>query len=206
MSEAERAIASESSTPEGSLVVRTLLAAAVVAVSALAMPLAAEARACPHYGTTSDGSTIKVDVSHGASCSFAKATAARFYASDGVPRRLNVQGIRLTRQPPKSGSGWVKWRYEGGLHGRTAVVIITQVGPSPSPPRSPASPLPPLPSSPVPECDPNYRGACLNPTVADYDCLGGSGDGPLYTGAVAIVGYDHYGLDADGDGKGCERS
>lgn len=31
------------------------------------------------------------------------------------------------------------------------------------------------------ECDPNYSG-CLNPNSPDYDCAGGSGDGPDYTG------------------------
>jgi hypothetical protein len=31
------------------------------------------------------------------------------------------------------------------------------------------------------ECDPNYSG-CLNPNSSDYDCAGGSGDGPDYTG------------------------
>ncbi len=54
------------------------------------------------------------------------------------------------------------------------------------------------------ECDPNYRGACLDPYASDYDCEGGSGNGPEYTGPVAVVGSDHYGLDADGDGYGCE--
>jgi hypothetical protein len=54
------------------------------------------------------------------------------------------------------------------------------------------------------ECDPNYAGACLDPTASDYDCAGGSGDGPEYTGTVTVVGEDHYGLDADGDGIGCE--
>jgi hypothetical protein len=54
------------------------------------------------------------------------------------------------------------------------------------------------------ECDPNYSGACLNPYSSDYDCEGGSGNGPDYTGTVAVVGEDHYGLDADGDGEGCE--
>ena len=53
-------------------------------------------------------------------------------------------------------------------------------------------------------CDPNYSGACLNPTASDYDCAGGSGNGPYYTGTVTVVGEDHYGLDADGDGIGCE--
>jgi hypothetical protein len=54
------------------------------------------------------------------------------------------------------------------------------------------------------ECDPNYAGACLDPYAYDYDCEGGSGDGPEYTGYVTVVGEDHYGLDADGDGGGCE--
>jgi hypothetical protein len=54
------------------------------------------------------------------------------------------------------------------------------------------------------ECDPNYTGACLDPSASDYDCAGGSGDGPQYTGPVTVVGEDHYGLDADSDGTGCE--
>jgi hypothetical protein len=55
-------------------------------------------------------------------------------------------------------------------------------------------------------CDPNYAGACLRPDVSDYDCRGGSGDGPYYTGPVRIVGDDHYDLDRDGDGVACEDS
>jgi hypothetical protein len=58
-------------------------------------------------------------------------------------------------------------------------------------------------SEPTGECDPNYTGACLNPYSSDYDCEGGSGNGPDYTGEVRVVGEDHYGLDADGDGVGC---
>jgi hypothetical protein len=54
------------------------------------------------------------------------------------------------------------------------------------------------------ECDPNYSGACLMPDVSDYDCEGGSGNGPYYTGEVTVVGVDHYGLDANGNGIGCE--
>jgi hypothetical protein len=54
-------------------------------------------------------------------------------------------------------------------------------------------------------CDPNYKGACLRPDVSDYDCAGGSGDGPYYVrGPVKVVGRDHYRLDADHDGIGCE--
>jgi hypothetical protein len=54
------------------------------------------------------------------------------------------------------------------------------------------------------ECDPNYAGACLDPNASDYDCADGSGNGPDYTGTVTVVGEDHYGLDADSDGIGCE--
>jgi hypothetical protein len=49
------------------------------------------------------------------------------------------------------------------------------------------------------ECDPNYSGACLDPYASDYDCEGGSGNGPAYTGTVTVVGEDHYGLDSDSD-------
>lgn len=55
-------------------------------------------------------------------------------------------------------------------------------------------------------CHPSYEGACLDPSVSDYDCLGGSGNGPEYTGPVRVVGYDEYGLDSDGDGFACEDS
>jgi hypothetical protein len=55
-------------------------------------------------------------------------------------------------------------------------------------------------------CDPNYEGACLDPNSPDYDCEGGSGDGPDYTGRVEVVGDDHFDLDRDGDGIACEES
>jgi uncharacterized protein YabE (DUF348 family) len=56
----------------------------------------------------------------------------------------------------------------------------------------------------APRCDPNYSGACV-PIASDVDCAGGSGDGPAYVqGPVRVVGTDIYGLDADGDGIGCD--
>ena len=54
------------------------------------------------------------------------------------------------------------------------------------------------------ECDSNYEGACLDPNSSDYDCEGGSGDGPDYTGTVEVVGDDPYDLDRDGDGIACD--
>lgn len=55
------------------------------------------------------------------------------------------------------------------------------------------------------KCDTNYKGRCLKPNVKDYDCAGGSGDGPYYvSGPFRVVGRDHYRLDADHDGIACE--
>jgi hypothetical protein len=53
-------------------------------------------------------------------------------------------------------------------------------------------------------CHKSYRGRCLKPNASDYDCIGGSGNGPYYTGLVRVVGPDVYRLDADRDGIGCE--
>jgi hypothetical protein len=54
-------------------------------------------------------------------------------------------------------------------------------------------------------CHPSYEGECLDQSLYDYDCGGGSGDGPGYViGTVTVVGPDDYGLDADGDGYGCD--
>lgn len=52
-------------------------------------------------------------------------------------------------------------------------------------------------------CHPDY-GDCLDPDAYDYDCEGGSGDGPEYTGTVDVKGGDPFDLDADGDGVGCD--
>jgi hypothetical protein len=62
----------------------------------------------------------------------------------------------------------------------------------------------PAPAQPQGNCDSNYEGACLDAASADYDCQGGSGDGPDYTGPVRSVGSDPFGLDRDGDGAACE--
>lgn len=54
------------------------------------------------------------------------------------------------------------------------------------------------------KCHPSYKGKCLKINAGDYDCIGGSGDGPNYTGRVRVVGKDVFRLDADNDGIGCE--
>jgi hypothetical protein len=56
-------------------------------------------------------------------------------------------------------------------------------------------------TEPQQDCTPGYS-PCL-PTASDYDCEGGTGDGPKYTGRVDVTGSDPYDLDADGNGVGC---
>jgi hypothetical protein len=79
-----------------------------------------------------------------------------------------------------------------------------QLGDVPAPGGSGETTRPPSQPDSDGDCDPNYEGACLDPDSVDYDCEGGSGDGPDYTGPVDVVGDDHFGLDRDGDGIGCE--
>lgn len=76
------------------------------------------------------------------------------------------------------------------------------VGPTGAAPSPKA--VPEASDEPAAGCDPNYSGECLDPNSYDYDCEGGSGDGPDYTGAVEVVGNDPHGLDRDGDGYACE--
>jgi micrococcal nuclease len=71
-----------------------------------------------------------------------------------------------------------------------------------------AAPTPeptPKPDKPSRNCHPSYEGACLDPAAEDYDCAGGSGNGPKYVrGPVYVVGPDVFGLDSDNDGVACE--
>jgi resuscitation-promoting factor RpfB len=53
-------------------------------------------------------------------------------------------------------------------------------------------------------CTPGY--SPCPPPASDYDCRGGSGNRPKYTGPVRVTGSDPYDLDRDDDGKACEWS
>jgi hypothetical protein len=76
------------------------------------------------------------------------------------------------------------------LPGKTVTIVVAKAPPAPPPP-------------PPSNCTPGYS-PCL-PPASDYDCAGGSGNGPEYVyGTVRVTGSDQYGLDADGDGIGCE--
>jgi len=56
-----------------------------------------------------------------------------------------------------------------------------------------------------PACHGSYEGVCLPLSSSDFDCYGGSGNGPNYVvGPLIVTGPDRHGLDRDGDGLGCE--
>jgi hypothetical protein len=74
---------------------------------------------------------------------------------------------------------------------------------SPAPPRVTPTPVAPKPVQTTSNCHPGYSG-CLKQNAGDYDCAGGSGNGPNYTGPVRVLGSDPFGLDRDNDGWGCE--
>lgn len=61
----------------------------------------------------------------------------------------------------------------------------------------------PVTPKPTSSCHPSYSG-CLKMNAGDYDCAGGSGNGPNYTGTVQVYGSDPFDLDRDNDGWGCE--
>lgn len=103
--------------------------------------------------------------------------------SDGAPGR--VIGIS-----PSVGSSL--------LPGQTVTLTISKKAPPPAP--EPVIDEPEESTSGG--CTPGYS-PCL-PPASDYDCAGGSGDGPEYTGYVSVTGSDPYGLDSDNDGAGCE--
>jgi hypothetical protein len=65
------------------------------------------------------------------------------------------------------------------------------------------APAPPPEPEAAPNCHPSYD-PCLDPNASDYDCAGGEGDGPEYTGLVTVKGSDDFDLDRDGDGTGCD--
>lgn len=64
---------------------------------------------------------------------------------------------------------------------------------------------PQLSDSRAGNCDPAYPDTCLQDGIGDYDCAGGSVNGPNYArGPVRVLPPDPFSLDRDGDGIGCE--
>jgi beta-lactam-binding protein with PASTA domain len=92
-------------------------------------------------------------------------------------------------------------RAGAGVLPDTTITLVVAKAP---PPPSTAPPAPP-PTTPPANCHSSYEGECLKVGIGDYDCAGGSGNGPNYVqGTVRVVGPDEFDLDGDGDGLGCE--
>lgn len=134
-----------------------LVVCAVLTLGGLLGAAGASARDCGTYGTWDDGSSATTDAFSGASCAFAEAAAERFWARDGVPRRLTVRGVRLSYASHRSGASWQFWMYSGHRHGRVAVVSFTQWDapiptptPMPTPTYGPYAPSITRPSIPYP--------------------------------------------------------
>ena len=121
--------------------------------------------------------------------------AASAYFFDGARGRYAGK-IDAAAQEAKAAGRGLWGACSATEYNPSAQVVALEPAPEPEPVAPPVA----LASS----CHPSYEGACLDPSASDYDCSGGSGNGPEYTGYVRVVGYDEYGLDGDGDGQGCE--
>ena len=119
---------------------------------------------------------------------------------------LADQGLRATiryRSTARYPAGRVisQSRRTGARVGPDSRITVVIAKAPPSPPTT----APPPTSAPR-NCNPSYSDVCLNPNAEDYDCAGGSGNGPLYVeGPISVRPPDPFGLDADDDGVGCER-
>jgi hypothetical protein len=91
----------------------------------------------------------------------------------------------------------------------TELATTTTAAPTTSPPTTRPTPTtrkpPQTTRAPARNCDPAYPGRCLQDGIGDYDCAGGSGNGPNYVaGPLTVRSPDPFGLDSDHDGVGCE--
>ena len=175
---------------------------------------------------------IGIDAPERGACYAARATAAVRLLADGKTVTLRGDATQATRDrygrllayvwlPGGTdlgfrmvGGGFAKvYVYNNKPFGRLAVYrnaeaaahkkgLWTGCGTDAPPVAPPTAPTATPPA--LAKCHPSYEGACLDPDASDYDCEGGSGNGPRYTGVVKLVGPDVFRLDSDGDGYGCE--
>jgi hypothetical protein len=88
----------------------------------------------------------------------------------------------------------------GAVPPTTTTTTTTTTAPPTTVAVQPVAPAP----APSGNCTPGYS-PCL-PPASDYDCAGGDGDGPAYTGTVSVdhAHGDPYDLDRDRNGVGCQ--
>ncbi|MBM6405409.1 PASTA domain-containing protein [Phycicoccus sp. CSK15P-2] len=128
-----------------------------------------------------------------------KAAAVETLEAAGYVVRVTTKKVssgtsgRVLGQSPKAAT-----RPETGA--RVTLVVAKVVAPKPPP--APKATKTKKPTILAASCTPGYD-PCL-PPASDYDCAGGSGNGPAYTGPVRVTGSDPYDLDRDGDGVACD--
>jgi hypothetical protein len=110
----------------------------LLAALVLAAPASASSHKCGIWRTLADGTRVTIEVLDGATCSFGRATAARFYAVDGVPRHLTVRGKRmyLMGSRPSASRSYFIYAYATGS------VILYQYPRITPPPSRPVVPYP----------------------------------------------------------------
>jgi hypothetical protein len=125
----------------------------------------------------------------------------------GARQRLAARGLDLRvryRRTASVAAGTVISQSRRIGTGVDPSTVITLVIAKALPP--PPATQPPPATTPSRSCAPSYPGVCLDPTAGDYDCAGGSGNGPRYVqGPVQVRPPDPFDLDSDADGIGCER-
>jgi PASTA domain len=93
---------------------------------------------------------------------------------------------------------------KAGAEVRPGARIVLVIAKTPPLPPTTAR-VPPTTAAPR-NCDPAYPDVCLHQGIGDYDCAGGSGNGPNYVeGPIRVLPPDPFDLDGnDNDGIGCE--
>ena len=136
-----------------------------------------------------------------------------------VPRLIGMKASQAKTALSRRGLHWtIKYRStsrfapgtvisqssKAGADVRPGARIALVVAKAPPPPPTTA---PPPPTTAAPRnCDPAYPDVCLHQGIGDYDCAGGSGNGPNYVeGPLQVLPPDPFDLDGnDNDGIGCE--
>jgi hypothetical protein len=127
----------------------------------------------------------------------------------GAKEALADRGLRATvryRSSARHPAGTViaqSRRGGAGVLPDSGITLV--VAKAPPPPPTTAPPPPPPSTAPSRDCDRSHPDVCLDPAADDYDCAGGSGNGPEYVdGPIRVRPPDPFDLDREGDGWGCE--
>jgi hypothetical protein len=133
----------------------------------------------------------------------------------GVPRLVGMTMARAKRVLSDRGlRGSVTYKTTAQYASGTVISQSRKAGTSVAPgavvslviAKAPPPTTPPSTAPPSQNCDPAYPDNCLHDGIGDYDCAGGTGNGPNYVdGPITVLPPDPFGLDGNGDGVGCEQ-